>query len=433
MASTLEKLPTEILAMILGSVDDFYGLESLLKSSPRLESVFQHDCINITESVLNNCSITKPQPQSVRQYSARRIQDWDGPVAVSSTCDIHELFRKVVYMRTPSFRWKFLGMGCSTVMYIPTSLADCLNLPFRGRSELEASSVMHGMIKIAAQIQRLACVCLSMMLKDFQCAIEKTPYISIRRSHSAFGPPSWIEEVRVYRALWKLQIYSEFYKAVRSTGSNSHYAMARERFPHKKDLLSFKNKEIICVYQVLKHVVRLPEPEIPPQTDKGGFFCSSDYPPFFLSLELKENAIKPSVWAPPPVPSMDSKVSRSWRLSPEYRHSPTEGIEDFEKLPRPDDRGTYDDTEESDLESFRALGIYIWDSWRSYSAGLMEPPIEKRSTPDGDYSTYSDRRRGKRFDELEDARIDALLSLIPPSRADPQLLHELKITATNLD
>lgn len=77
------------------------------------------------------------------------------------------------------------------------------------------------MLFVAANIQRLACACLSALLTYVRkvqprCwkgirgpgilqAQEGTEPYQLRDA----GPPSWIEEYRVYRALWHLQLFSD--------------------------------------------------------------------------------------------------------------------------------------------------------------------------------------------------------------------------------
>lgn len=397
-----DKLPTEIIVMILDHVDDFYGLDSLLQNSYRVAMVFQADSVRITEHLIHTCPVTKPFPstipiddsgQRIHQNEPRRFSEFD--------CDVYRFFRELAYIRTPSFRSKCPELSLSALKSI--SSTQCLSVHFRGRSPSETSYVLRGMIKVAAQIQRLACACLHLMSSNLKQATSNAPNFHIRRSHAAFGPPSWIEELRVYRALWILQIYSDLHAAVRSTVWNLEYAWVLEGYAYKRRIPTGIVKEVISVYEVLKDVVSLPHPMIPP-----GFptphFTYDDYLPFLLSLELKENISFP-IWSPPPVPSVDDEVNSSWFLSPYYRHVSTERIQDFEKLPRPG-VGVIFGTSKEDMDSFKILGVYIWDPWRYYSAGLMEPPIESRLTPDGDYSTYSDEASDK------ETRSKELFSLI---------------------
>ncbi|KAJ5995783.1 hypothetical protein N7481_002760 [Penicillium waksmanii] len=398
----LERIPTEVLIIIIEHVDDFYGLDSLLRCLPRAAIIFQTHSVRITEKVLRACSITKPLPKVglIDRDILNPSRDQDSSLSIPNTfsCDIHRFFREIVCIRTPSFRSKFPELSISTTMSI--SSERCLSLHFRGRSQSEASDVMRGMIKVAAQIQRLACACLCLMLGNLEDAIKGAPDIHVRRAHAAFGPFSWIEELRVYRALWILQIYSDIYAAVRSTGWNKEYEWALEGYAHKRGLSHAMTEEVRTVYEVLKEVVIPSPPAIPPRFQDKFY----DYLPFLLSLELKKGIDFP-IWAPPPILPLDDEVGDSWYLSPRYRHLTTERVDDFDKLPR---QGAISKvyTSKDDWNSFKPLGIYIWDPWRYYSAGLMEPPIEKRLTPDGDYSTYSDEASD------QEARRRALLSLI---------------------
>ncbi|KAL4955766.1 hypothetical protein BDW69DRAFT_182232 [Aspergillus filifer] len=73
------------------------------------------------------------------------------------------------------------------------------------------------MIVIGAQIQRLAYACLVKLFENLRTAhnaILPAEWLENPRRGSA--PFQWIEEFRVYRALWLLQIHSDLRRALKA-------------------------------------------------------------------------------------------------------------------------------------------------------------------------------------------------------------------------
>lgn len=186
--TTFEDLPVEVILYILHLTADFVGIESLLEISPRVRAVFKSNAVQITEDLLASFPATL--------YKLDR------------------LFRIVALIHTPSFRCPTFD---SYLVYTTTftNLHDYYNAR-SDRSGLENS--LYGTIRIGAKIQRLACACLSKMIDNLRLAGNKcwvnnastrTTRLVLPRQENALLPPCWMEEFRVYRALWCLQLYSD--------------------------------------------------------------------------------------------------------------------------------------------------------------------------------------------------------------------------------
>ncbi|PYH42458.1 uncharacterized protein BP01DRAFT_385346 [Aspergillus saccharolyticus JOP 1030-1] len=87
-------------------------------------------------------------------------------------------------------------------------------------------AVLRAMVGVAANIQRLACICLITLHARLQAALPQYLH-SIRGIPCVMpcqlrdvGPFSWIEEYRVYRALWHLQVFSDLLE----TGTRLHWS-----------------------------------------------------------------------------------------------------------------------------------------------------------------------------------------------------------------
>lgn len=335
-----ERLPVEIVLRIIELTADFVAIESLLKFSPWVNAVFEGNAPAVTESVLTKCSIM-----------------------------VHEMpqvFRAVGHIRSISCKYTSFA-EFTEYMHVHSSLADL------------STGALRELLEIAANIQRLACACLETLLSRFRAIEPKCWVIEHQRKIVGVkpyqpkdaGPPSWVEEYRVYHALWHLQLRSDLLQvANRLNWSPQDISKA----DHYVNLEIFKNdshEEVIkyisdCIddistdKSILDHVGIL-VPKLPDASSLSSFH---------------------RVWAPPPLPKND-EINEVWRRSAAHV-SPHNTMRFWEVL----NHGHMVQFQVADItsfEPFRRLGICLWDKWRLYSAGLMS--ISERSriiTPDGE-------------------------------------------------
>ncbi|KAL1853776.1 hypothetical protein Plec18170_005168 [Paecilomyces lecythidis] len=184
-----DRLPVEIPNVIIGYTADWFALNSLLEVSPKVAGIFDlsdQEAIRLTESILANNSIT--------------------------TFRLHRLYRMSARLRDPSFT-------CA-------SLAEFISQDHTGPL-YEASvsrTTLRDMVKIASTLQQWACACLTTFL-------DRTRAVTFKRwardpgrqgirgtciyQPRDVGPPSWVEEYRIYRALWNLQLYADILRTGR--------------------------------------------------------------------------------------------------------------------------------------------------------------------------------------------------------------------------
>ena len=194
--------PVEIVLLILSFVTDFVGLESLILSSPWVRAVFEAHPRQIILSIVRLNPITamsKIQAQLWRSALIHRPSVHCG--------DLDSYLRLCPDTRTGPY----LHLAPAT---------DAL--PER----TSVDQIFH-LIKVAAKIQRLACMCLFIMHRNFISAVG-----------DAFGPTSarragepivWLEEYRVYWALWQLENYAALCKAAKSRWNWSSASLSRLR------------------------------------------------------------------------------------------------------------------------------------------------------------------------------------------------------------
>lgn len=160
-------------------------MESLLEMSPRVLAIFSHNPVTMTEGILKHCPIM--------------------------SMELHELFREVAFIHTPFTPINSLNDYESHISSKDQNPRQ--KYQFRDRDPSVQTSVMRDMICVAAHIQRLACTCLNTMQRNMQIAASSNTLLPETAVHSAARQVSWIEEYRVYRALWHLKVVSNMKKA----------------------------------------------------------------------------------------------------------------------------------------------------------------------------------------------------------------------------
>ncbi|KAL4908729.1 hypothetical protein BDW74DRAFT_145220 [Aspergillus multicolor] len=264
-------------------------------------------------------------------------------------------------------------------------------------------------IKLAARIQRLACVCLAISRENFVTAVGKaygTQRGHCKRAQMAGEPFSWMEEYRVYWSLWRLQHYSLLRGA--ATGRWGWDKMSlmdldaylvwtsiderlAERIWTVAALLSDLGLETVYGHYSLQHKPKsfsqypYSKRDFLAQESEGqeSFRAAWTFPretpiPFIARLDLLSHArhgrtiatLLPS-WTPPPVPDKN-EATVAWRLLPEYSSSEQEHLEDIRRFARVDSSLVRPSYTMADMKPWRRLGIALWDSWRMTTAGLFQ-------------------------------------------------------------
>ncbi|RAH48186.1 uncharacterized protein BO95DRAFT_512455 [Aspergillus brunneoviolaceus CBS 621.78] len=186
----LRSLPHELLAMSIGYAADWVSLESLILTSPLLAALFEPgefpDALADSDAIY----LVKENLQA-------------NPVMTS---ELDRYFFMCAALRRPSVT--------------DSSLADFLARDFSletTKTTMTRASLRE-MVAVAANIQRLACICLTSFLTRLRDIFSEDlararflggfPDLGPYRLQDV-GPPLWNEESRVYRALWHLQLFAD--------------------------------------------------------------------------------------------------------------------------------------------------------------------------------------------------------------------------------
>lgn len=387
-------LPSEIIQQILSYIPDFMGIESLLSTSPWVKTVFQS------------------QPRRVMLDLVR-----SNPITTMP--EIQQLLYNIATINSPSTHCNSIE---SYLELCPNARTDSMaeGTPFGLPDQTTTQEIIH-LISLAANIQRLACMCLYTMQQNFISAVEKS--LGSPAAQRAAEPIVWIEEYRVYWVLWHFQHYSSLWKTAKSRWNWSKESCKNlgDTYMTWNNISTGLREQIWTVASVLGdlglhplygHSHKKGAEETNLEEEEGHEEESSiaawEFPaetpipiPFFSSLEpppsLHSNQGDFPIWSPAPLPDDDSQTEKFWGRTSRSRlemsncapmiHSYTVIIKS-----RPAFQQAWRDIRQ--VQPFRRVGAMVWTRWRMYSVGLYSscPRGMEISTPDGDYVRETDFR-----------------------------------------
>ncbi|RAK83637.1 hypothetical protein BO79DRAFT_160474 [Aspergillus costaricaensis CBS 115574] len=342
-----DELPYEILSIIITEAADWVALESLLQVSSRVRSLFAGDgetpgnreAIHIVKSML--------KANSMMHH------------------DLHGMFCKCIALRQSS-------LAVTSLEQFRSGDYDQLSVVFKS---FISQASLREMVHVAANIQRLACACLTTFLSRIRgvkpmCHMryggDEVPY-----EPREAGPPSWIEEFRVYRALWHFQFYSDLLGAAE-----------RLKFP-QEDLELLRTKPLVW-----NNPSESLQSELLSVNEwLWGMFCEreesftdipavkrllSSYPAYVDPLpDPSQLQDEYSVWTPPALP-IDKDPNDIWRQGSGMakRRWGSTGLHSYYV-----DIDLYPSTRwlhfcYIDSPIHREIGLTIWDRWRLYCLGI---------------------------------------------------------------
>ncbi|KAJ5333799.1 uncharacterized protein N7506_007582 [Penicillium brevicompactum] len=384
--------PVEIVLLVLSFVTDFVGLESLILSSPWVRAVFEAHPRRIIMSIVRLNPITAMSEIQAQLWRSALIHR----PSVHCT-DLDSFLRLCPDTRTGPY----LHLAPAT---------DAL-------PEQTSVEQIFRLITVAARIQRLACMCMFAMHRNFISAVG-----------DAFGPTSarragepivWLEEYRVYWALWQLENYAALCKAARSRWSWSTVSFNRLRditnidrniVPLAEHIWSIaavlESLGLQCSYKLMS-VDILQEKSMGGVEPRGhGPETSSEFGdlpdyspntiPFFqlldpLPLQPLLSSSGPQdvypVWSPPRIPNGESQTEVDWLQGPRHRFSlsPAAMMYQSHRQMNSSRRRFKYATALGSPRLYRLSGVMIWNLWRMYSVGLFTVRFDgTRCTPMGD-------------------------------------------------
>lgn len=286
------KLPNEIIVQILKSCCDFTSLNSLLEMSPVVNNVFNYFYADITEAVLKSCPMTQHGIEENFQFL----------IAIYSTTAF-----------TPSTILNFLQRKRGDP-FPPTLEA------FRSFRALNSVAALRQAVSTAARIHRVACACLDTFIDRIKTTTPSHATVSDEElldwlrgkapdpSGEPFQSkgthnPHWVEQYRVHRVLWAIQIYTELCAAAGTRWSWS-----------KDDIDRLFDKSVTT-----GRSVTLREDEVPAITEFLNDLSTTPLAPVHVKfpaltqLPSPESLAVRSCWALPDVPQETTTISPETR------------------------------------------------------------------------------------------------------------------------
>ncbi|KAL3472492.1 hypothetical protein BJX99DRAFT_272907 [Aspergillus californicus] len=367
------KLPAELIQQILINSADFIGPESLIAVSPRAHAVFHAQPRYIVLNLLASNSIT-------------------------SFLEIHELCWNIAWIHD-------LSTACDSVGEYRRICKASLTWHEHLRSA-QLCKVLH----IAANIQRLTCLCLSAMHANFVAALPPSD------APQATAPFSWIETYRVSWALWHLQHYSDLHNMAKRHWTWSDASILElDSYLSWNEISQSLAEQIWTVAAVLvkfslNPVYRTPnwrsiDPDANPTPTLTAFPDSFDDKPenepvlpiwhyatktplpYFISLQTPQGQPSPAgpLFPSPPAPNNeDTPNHRYWGRSPVHGTRGSRQVGLLKSHGFRMRRQTPPNYALHEMRPFRQLGAIIWDPWRLYQVGLIDcNQREDVPTPEG--------------------------------------------------
>ena len=342
------QLPSELNQQILIHIADFAAIENLISVSSQVHAVFRAQPAIIHDLILAN--------------------------PITSLPEIQRLCYNISLIHTSHY----------------TDFAHSQGMP---NLDYKASL---DIIHLAAGIQRLACVCLSLMQQNFASILSGIPVGSLsgpKRAEKARKPFSWIEEYRTYWSLFHLQHYSALRKAAATGGWNwpTRSIQDLDAYNVWNGIPRGNNEQIWTIAALLSDLGLTPSyghytEELErfqwfKMDTEGAESCHAAWEfheqtpiPFFHSFNLPPSESM-LIWSPPPIPpENEATTSTRWLLVPKWRSRVPIHVKYFRNENQRVSRARCPSLGLSYFRPWRRLGLVIWDSWRMYTVGLCYFP-----------------------------------------------------------
>ncbi|KKK24891.1 hypothetical protein ARAM_000113 [Aspergillus rambellii] len=353
-----DKIPYEVLFRINAYAADWVALESLSHVSSRVGELFAGE------------PNSEADPEAIRLVESILAEN---PVMRH---ELHRHFRMSMRLRQPSLA----DTSFAEFMAPDYSVSSLTSSP----PSLITRAMLQEMVIIATNIQRLACACLTTFLarlRKVQPRLWEYTYgpPSPRVVGTApykprdSGPPSWIEEYRVYRALWHLQLYSDLLVAGdRLNWPQSDFEYLRTGHVEWNQLEPMDGgKELQSISECLESLYCIdgvPTTQCPVESDSSDMHLITQVP------NASQLQCKFSVWAPPSppeIPDNDGDPKDIWGQGLNMiKRNRAAGFFRICYTSNKRFRVPFQVSSIQDWRPWRGLGMPMWDLCRLYWLGL---------------------------------------------------------------
>ncbi|KAL0933391.1 uncharacterized protein CTRU02_212354 [Colletotrichum truncatum] len=342
--SQLENLPTEILLHILTHFDDIHCLWNLIASSPASYRVFS-------------------------QYKEEIF--WHALLESNIPLQTQEIIRFVIQLRAGAFKKTNFDEVIAKIkereagIVLGSSEELGYDFPTKDSSAVPSLRVLRSILCKAAQIHCLSRSCIDWYMQQLIVA-KSNGRVTWDSDNETATKPSWIEEQRVIRAFWRLQLIFELESAVQAsqlrfssqnTGTIDRLNI-RVLYDSTTSNLKAAYNEVMTVVEYLQNLE------------------SNRKQPVTL-----HNRLPSPVWSLKDITPSTLRMPATTAMRKSALVLPTDGLWIVDSL----SRGVHSPIKYSGFDPYRQMGFAIWDRHRIAKMGLVSPPGQGRVTGLGSY------------------------------------------------
>ncbi|KAI4129302.1 MAG: hypothetical protein LQ347_003845 [Umbilicaria vellea] len=340
-------LPISLILKIMKYFLDLPSLDSLIHASPTAASTFEQFYTEITDAVITS-TLSTPLQRLVRTILTVRTDDSIVKAQTEPPKALNDFLSSYVFGDAPIHPVSMTSAPLSVV-----------------RSFLDFASDIERLTQsfLETHLNRVNAINPSHLLNaNFHFSYKPLDDHPEGRNYqpAKCGAPSWVEIYRVYRALWRIQLYYDLTPFIGSNDDGPRRVWGR--------LPSWELEEVECVHDYLQ-----------------GIQSSDNYPSDF-QLSQRLPTIQPThptqCWVAQ-APPENNDTAFAWGQDPEAAHHPSPGYNFFHTacLHMPSSP-----LKHSSFRSFRYLGFGIWDMQKM--AGLEMLNLPKKMNPPANGKWY---------------------------------------------
>lgn len=372
MPDPFTTLPAPLPLLILTSVEDLSTPNYLLQASPEANALFNEYHVEVFEAVI---SYSVPYLQRLIRTIVRFQSNYESVRFDTKGPTTLDYF---IVTRIPAFPNEInrqdIHWDEQEQRYVssPSSHNSHQKL-----SKVDASLLaVRSLISSAAQIQSISILFFDVFL-DWANKIRpsynlnqhyQSHYETLEEFREAkacpytpmsLGKPSWVEEQRVYRALWRLEVYFEMIQVLSATGQLNNRALRQlqHRGPNAVwyMIATWEISELETVYEFLRGI--------------GGQDDSSSNTSQHLTKLPTVTRITSR--APESMPNEDDPTVDAWSQAPKHLNRQSSGAEFFSRLTTT----AISPLHRTSFRPFARLGFGISDDEKMVRLGLIGWPL----------------------------------------------------------
>ena len=340
MPDSFSSLPAPLPLMIVEEIEALPTLHNLLEASPTIDAVLQHDYAKIIEAILDRY----PTKLQELLHLILKIRGDDGiakKIQTSSSIDFYHFLEGFLHDSSN------FSKTSTTFEAVKSLLSTAFNIQQLTRH------ILH------VHISRINCIKPSYQVDpNYTYRLCKGPPACREYEPARYTSNSWVEEQRVSRALWRLQLYMDLVSMREGRTSNKIddvTPLLRNEGPHRiwSKLAKWELEEIDCVHESLMEMCRIEEPD-------------SNTSPYLVSMPIITDQ---PVTSPASYPYED-EYTRAWAQTELHLNRQNTAVGLMRIMQNRNDsplRGC-------DLKPFWRLGFWIWDTKRMATLGLLAIP-----------------------------------------------------------